>query len=485
MPTVNFNGVTVDVPDAVLSNPQALKDVARSVAFTQNRDETTGADAATRFAVGSAPKPEDQLATLQARGYDAARIGEDLYYRDEAGKSRRVNPKGLDIGDLAGAAPEIAETAGSVLGGILGGGAGLATGPGAVATAMAGSAMGAVAGREGAQALGRQFFGTEDRRTGLERFADVGTTAALGAVGEGVARAAGSVVKGLRTPFSPDDYTHVTNRIAQGAGIDQTAAQATPSMATRLAEQYGLQSPIGRPAMQEALSAQQRALQDSLQKVGGVGFNQSRLAGKPVLDEAADPETWAFPTVKDVMRSRAASPDMRDVGRSLRKFGRQGEDVKKTFVQQKLNDLGIGSPQFNAQNFLQQFDALPDTDRAMLGLSGELGKELNALIRVAKNVGKQQTRTGKPLATPVGGLMNALGIGASFTAGGLPGAIGGVMAPYLTARLMTWTPFVKALSRPVSNPGQWTRRLTRLAAQAEKDGPREDLGRFMEALGAQ
>lgn len=79
-------------------------------------DKTTGAPAPWRFAVGIPKSNEDKLATLQnllhGKGWDASKArmeGEDLYYHDpDIKKDVLVNPSGIDWGDLAGAAPELA-----------------------------------------------------------------------------------------------------------------------------------------------------------------------------------------------------------------------------------------------------------------------------------------------------------------------------------------------------------------------------------------
>ena len=467
MANVQFGSTTIDVPDALLKDPQALKKIASQVQFTQDRDETTGADAATRFAVGSASKPEDQLATLQARGYDAARIGEDLYYRDEAGKSRRVNPKGLDIGDLAGAAPEIAETAGSVLGGILGGGTGLATGPGAVATAMAGSAAGAVAGKEGAQWLGRQFFDTEDRRTGLERLADVGKTAALGAVGEGIGQVVGHGVKAARMALTPGAESQAVKATAEAIGLPPALSTVADSRVGRLAEDMAANSRLGRPGMERAVQQQNHALGqelDALTATGDNGWRQAaRLHVNPDVVEQSSRVSREIPVDEPL---GPVSSGWHDIHNLL--IGAGSPEQRRVFARQALQRLGGDAPEsFNAGAFLQNWQKADPRMKHALGKVEGVGKELNALLPVVRRTANLQQRTGKALETPAGSIFQLLGIGGGFAAGGALGAGAAALAPAIVGKLLTPPRFVNWLTRIPKDPGAWSKHLAKLATITE------------------
>ena len=431
MARVDFgNGAIVDIDDSTMADPKALANIANAVKFQHGADETTGADASLRFAVGSAAKPEDQLATLKAKGLDAGFVGNDLYYRDEQGKSRRVNPKGFDLGDVAGAAPEVAEAAGSTIGAIVGGAAGLPTGPGAIATGMAGSAAGAVAGKEGAQWLGRQFFGTQDTRSGLERLADVGTTAALGAAGEGAGQLLGQGVKLARTAFVPSAENRATTALFAQIGAPATAGQATESRVLRSLEDLAGGSRLGQKPLTEAVERQNQALG------GAVDRLTTDRHGWPLAQQAG--------------------------------------------ARVQLQQLGGGADGFDATTFLKNWKALDPRDKHKLNYVDGLGESLSNLTDAMAKTAALSQRAGKAATSPLGSMANILGMAGAGIAGGVPGAIGAAVAPAVAARLLTSKRFVNWLSKVPTSPGALSRHLGRLSVMAEGD---DDVRAFGEALG--
>lgn len=482
MPIVNFSGVRVNVPEEVLNNPQELENIHRQVSFVRNVDTESGAPADLRAGLAGLSKPEDQVNFLRSKGLDAAMTHQGLAYKDpRSGRPILADEAGFSARDLIDLAPDVGSVAGSILGALGGAAVGAPTGPGAVATSMAGAGAGAAGGRELTTGLLRLFTGADDERTSRQVLGDVATEFALGAAGEGVGRAIGAGVHGLRGGFSPDEYRQLTSQLAKAADVNFGAAQAVPGQFAQRAERYAMQSPISRPRMERALAEQQNALKTGLQNIGEEsGFIPHGLRETPELKNAA----WADETLlhqnKNFPRVDQLANEADRV--SARRFADADYEAQLSYVTGKLNDLGINRPDFNARDFLQKFNALPDADRAMLGLSGELGKELNALIRVAKSVEEQQVRMGKPMATPVGDMLNVLGVTTTYMTGGVPGAIAGAVAPYVTARLLTWPAFVKFLSRPVDNPGQFARRFGRLAAQALRAGYGDEISALRDAL---
>ena len=114
-------------PEAIAA---AIADHITSPEFYETVDRTTGAPGEWRNKVGDAIRPDDRLATLRKFAPDAMPFdGDNFVYADpKTGKSTLFNPKGLDFGDIPGAAREITIGGAATLGGIFAGppGAGLA-----------------------------------------------------------------------------------------------------------------------------------------------------------------------------------------------------------------------------------------------------------------------------------------------------------------------------------------------------------------------
>ena len=76
-----------------------------------------------RMAVGALDKPEDRLKALQKTYPDAKPYGDDNFiFTDENGRTSLYNRESWfpSLGDFASIAPEIGETVGGAIGGVLG-----------------------------------------------------------------------------------------------------------------------------------------------------------------------------------------------------------------------------------------------------------------------------------------------------------------------------------------------------------------------------
>lgn len=478
MAQVKIGNRIVDVPESLLRQPELP-------------DETTGAPAALRFAVGATEKPEDQLATLRARGYEAFR-GDDgrLYYREpQAQRLTRVNPRGLDIGDVAGAAPELASTVGSVLGGLAGGLVGAPTGPGAAATAMVGSGLGAAGGKEAAQWLGRQMFGTQDTRTGLERLADVGKEAALGAAAEGAGRLVGSGVGAIRQAMGPSAEQQAMAAIADKAGIPLMASDVTQNPLVQAGEHLLHPSPVAPRMAVDAFDARQgAAIQRTLEHLApsrGGWPRYSALkrppegyASESMLDDAN--RLFNFvperpPEVGPLMKS----PDQEALADRLYMLAKveKGKDQERS-VMGFLKELGQEGDTFSPTRYLQNWQKLDPRAKWMVGSLTNLREPLNALTSVIATVGQRQKRfaASDPLT---GKVLGTLGLAGGWIGGGPAGAAAAAVAPSVLAKLYTNQKFVNWLATAAKNPGSWSKHMTKLATMAQGD---EAVGELFNAL---
>lgn len=149
--TINVGGNEFEIekgasPEAI---QKAIDHFIRTPKFYSTIDKRSGSNFDVRKAVGDSLKPEDKLATLRKFYKDAVPYEDDnfIYTDPKTGRMKLHNPKGFDIGDIAGSAREISIGVGSTLGAIFGaaGGtiAGAPMGPGAFATGTLGGVAGA------------------------------------------------------------------------------------------------------------------------------------------------------------------------------------------------------------------------------------------------------------------------------------------------------------------------------------------------------
>lgn len=272
-------------------------------------DTKSGAPSQVRGQVAVAMRPEDKLMTLRNFFPDAVpvEVFDPEFGADKFGRGNFIftNPEtgqltlfdedlrifGIPVpsmGDIADVGPEIAETAGGIFGGIAGGAAGATAGaptflgavPGAVAGAVAGEGLGSAAAREAYTNIIKFFGEVEDNRTGLEKFGDFSTTAAINAaagpivskVAKGVKFVAGAPIRyaanSLSTPAKE------TLRRMTSAGVtDPTVGQVTGSPVANLFEQALANAPtstrIMRENAQQTLIQLDEAVQNLAQKYGG------------------------------------------------------------------------------------------------------------------------------------------------------------------------------------------------------------------------
>jgi hypothetical protein len=287
-------------------------------------DTKTGAPASVRAQVAAAQKPEDRLNTLRGFYPDAIPVevfdpeygatkfgrGNFIFTNPETGKRQLFDEDfrifGIPaptLGDFADIGPEIAETVGAIGGGIAGAALGAAAGaptvfgsiPAATAGFVAGEGLGSASARE-AYISALDFFGeVEDSRTGLERFGDFTTTAAINAaagpivskIAQGVKFVAGAPIRYSQKSLSVP-AKEALERMNRAGVSNPTAGQVTANPVANLFESALANAPTSTTTMR--INAQQtlRELEDSAlklaEKYGGV--RSTSEAAEKVMEAA-------------------------------------------------------------------------------------------------------------------------------------------------------------------------------------------------------
>ena len=287
-------------------------------------DTKTGAPASVRAQVAAAQKPEDRLNTLRGFYPDAIPVevfdpeygatkfgrGNFIFTNPETGKRQLFDEDfrifGIPaptLGDFADIGPEIAETVGAIGGGIAGAALGAAAGaptvfgsiPAATAGFVVGEGLGSASARE-AYISALDFFGeVEDSRTGLERFGDFMTTAAINAaagpivskIAQGVKFVAGAPIRYSQKSLSVP-AKEALERMNRAGVSNPTAGQVTANPVANLFESALAKAPTSTTTMR--INAQQtlRELEDSAlklaEKYGGV--RSTSEAAEKVMEAA-------------------------------------------------------------------------------------------------------------------------------------------------------------------------------------------------------
>jgi hypothetical protein len=287
-------------------------------------DTKTGAPASVRAQVAAAQKPEDRLNTLRGFYPDAIPVevfdpeygatkfgrGNFIFTNPETGKRQLFDEDfrifGIPaptLGDFADIGPEIAETVGAIGGGIAGAALGAAAGaptvfgsiPAATAGFVVGEGLGSASARE-AYISALDFFGeVEDSRTGLERFGDFMTTAAINAaagpivskIAQGVKFVAGAPIRYSQKSLSVP-AKEALERMNRAGVSNPTAGQVTANPVANLFESALANAPTSTTTMRTNAQQTLRELEDSAlklaEKYGGV--RSTSEAAEKVMEAA-------------------------------------------------------------------------------------------------------------------------------------------------------------------------------------------------------
>lgn len=231
-------------------------------------DEEAGAPARVRMLVGAVDQPQDRLATARTFFPDAAFDPKDpeslLFTNPETGRLTRLNPRGFDLGDVAGVGRELTQAAGSMVGTAVGLAGGL---PGAVV----GAGLGAAAGEEVFN-LFAQALGTRDTRDIVERARDLTMLGILSAAGEAGGVTLGQAIRS-GTKFVLRGGKE-GRKAAEQAIADLTDLGATPSMAQAtnntaldMLETAVSRVPGGIGPIRRAVDATNQAVQEGIEGI--------------------------------------------------------------------------------------------------------------------------------------------------------------------------------------------------------------------------
>ncbi|QQS54020.1 MAG: hypothetical protein IPM89_14480 [Candidatus Competibacteraceae bacterium] len=488
MPIVDFSGIRVEVPDTLLKDPAALGKIAEQVRFTHNLDTTTGADAATRAGLAGLEKPADQTNFLRSKGFEAAQTPDGpAFINPKTGRPTLVDEQGLSARDLIDLAPMGGELLGSTLGAI--GGFGVGNVPGAVV----GSGLGAVAGREAVQGALRTFTGATDTRSLGEHAQDAAYTGAVGALGEGAGQVVGAGVRAVSSRLRPSVAALADQEVADAIRLPFTGGMLG-SRVGAAAERSAGGSLLGRGTLEATAAAQDKALlqavrpkapfvpgtQDDLLRVADDLGREERLIDR--IPDAADLEhQFGQGGMADHLRAGGADSLMA----KLHLAQDAPLEVRQNLARSHLVELGGGQEAFNAGRFLKSWERLDPRDKHLLGdvSYGGLRGELNALVPLVQRTAAMQARAKAPRTTPLGSLLQVLGVGGGYVAGGPVGAATAALAPAAAAKLMTSPRFVRWLTKVPASDGALARHLTRLGAIAEGEGLKDEIGGLLEAVG--
>lgn len=189
-------------------------------------DQTTGAPLRLRAAMASVRRPAQKLEILRRVDPNAQPYGRDNFVYTPPGSTFPVlvDPPGGGLKergkDIVEAFPFLAELAGSVAGGI----GGAAVGP---VGAVVGAGAGGMALRARAEQAMMQAGGIQDPRSVGQLAGDMGTTAAVSAIGEGTGRLAAPAGRFLGKAVEETPFAIATREAARRLNVPITAGMET------------------------------------------------------------------------------------------------------------------------------------------------------------------------------------------------------------------------------------------------------------------
>lgn len=296
---VKVGGATLVLPGNASEEAvqAAIKNYLGSPEFDAQVDRDTGAPARVRTIVGSAA-PQDRLANLRKFYPDAIEHGDEnfIFTDPGTGKPTLFNPEGLDVGDVFGAAKEIATATGATLGGVFGAGGGLVVGaPGGPPGMLAGGASGASIGAGLGAAAGSQLFDAAmsvaipvDTRTPLQRVLEPSTEFFAAATGERVGQLVGASAK--RALGGGRDAAGRLVQSFRNLRIEPRAGAVSGSRTVASLEHALDSSPLAADVMKDSAERVLRETSEAADRVAQ-GFGRARSAqgaGEVIRQAAAD-----------------------------------------------------------------------------------------------------------------------------------------------------------------------------------------------------
>jgi hypothetical protein len=237
-----------------------------TVPFEQSLDRKNGAPAFVRSVVGGSPQ-QDRLANLKRYYPDATPYGEDNFVFTDPQTKRPTlfNPKGLDMGDVAGVGREVTQAAGAALGTGVATAAGAATGGLGLAAIPVAAGLGTAGGGALWDAGMGLMTGATDTRSIPQRLTDTGIEAAAGAGGQRVGelmeqggRAALGYGKSALAPAASrlyQDYIAANIRPMAGAISNSRAVQGMEQALANIPTSAGKMQEVSEQVLGQLKSA--------------------------------------------------------------------------------------------------------------------------------------------------------------------------------------------------------------------------------------
>ena len=336
-------------------------------------DVETGAGFMDRVLASFKSNPESAANFYRTRyGQDNVRVegGEVQFKAPKTGRWTQADPKRLDWGDLADLVGELPELIGAGVGGVMGATAGLPTGPGAVATALGGAAVGGAGGNIVKQTIGALVPGG-DVETPLQRAGGVVQSGAWAGIGEG----AGLLVqKGIIKPtmqwlFRRGSGTATaTEARAIEAAINQGRAAVSPEFRFTPGQETG----------SRALAGVEDLISSSLSSMDAAA---ARRAGQ--LDALQDK---ALRMVDDLRGGRTPISDL-TVGGELQTMFKRVDDLMVESLEDRatrgfkvLGQMKADRPMFDVPKLRNALAELQYADTSSTGAKGAIAKGVAQIL---------------------------------------------------------------------------------------------------------
>lgn len=253
----------------------------------QEVDDKTGAGWRERYIIGSASDDKTRMERAKAIWGDNARMDDDgrvMFRNPETSRWTYVNPKGLDLGDLAGVGREAVSMAAGIPATVLA----LPSGLGALAAGSAASAAGGQAADMAAAKMARDIARERGNPVPeMQSPADAAKEAALetafGMAGGAILGKAGKLVKGA---FNPLDEGYVA--AFRNAGVDiPTIGTGSGGKGAAMIENALSGMPTSAGAMTRASERAQKQLTESLVETANKVAGGTAAASETELGDIA------------------------------------------------------------------------------------------------------------------------------------------------------------------------------------------------------
>lgn len=273
-----FNSELVDDEFKILSDSEQskIKDnflikSLTDIGAIKPREDGAGFLTRTKFSFADTDKGRRQVLEDEYGKGNAFKIDDKWMFLDKKGKLHHVDEEGLNwkdfTADWIGDIPEM-----------VGGGAGAIAGSGwgSIPLAAAGSAGGA-----GIKKLIAKALGIKDEQTASEVAKDLGTSAALGGIGQGVGVGTVKALAPFKSKMTPDAIAR--KELAQKYGIELTPAQITQSPSLGMIENGMKNNPASVGTIAKFAEGKQLTpFQEAIKNI--TPENSSDSIGKSIVD---------------------------------------------------------------------------------------------------------------------------------------------------------------------------------------------------------